>query len=260
MTTWSELDDLGLDGETDEYDPLNPLSCGGSFDAPEGGGEDDVFGGERIASLNPDGSFNLSAPFADPTGTVRLWIDEDANIVKARLSPSWRDRFGKVGRSAEDELVGAIKTCFMQINNFRQDWDEVDIDGQQVPEAAEPLTWEALGRLNGQVERLASQLAELGPDEGYGELRGEGSVGTAARRKLAVEISPRGLYADVKIDRTWLAESRVSQITDALVEAAADARDKFVPAVYEPGERDQISSELQSVRSQMRSLMRRGFY
>lgn len=238
MTKWQEVDDLRLD--EDDRDELDPMA------APVGG-----FGSEEPEDIDEELDLG-EAGFTEPTSSVRIWTDEDGNLIKVRVSPSWRDRVGKPG------LSGAFNLVFVQANNWyrtQSPAESMESDGR---EARQPLSWDSIYEVKRRNERIREQLADLGP-EANGQWVGAEAVGVTPDKEAAVRLNIHGKVHAVEFNDKWLENARVKQITDAVMRAHQSARESFVPPKYEPGERDQLMSEIADNRNELLAMMRRGF-
>ncbi|WP_203567066.1 hypothetical protein [Aestuariimicrobium ganziense] len=264
VTQWSELEDLGLTEESDEFDPLAPMQthAGGAV----GEQEDDEYGTPLVRVDPHNGEVNYEVPFGDPLGVVRVWINDSKVITKVRVSPNWREKLSRVngGKAGAVQLGHAFGVAFAGINNYdriHQENTTVDLDGSDdLPEAREPLSWAAMARLNERSMQVHERFEALRDDEGHGHWEGEAGVGRAAGGKVSVTVAHTGKYDNVTFDETWLQGSRAREVCDAVVAAAGAAMASKGESTYVPGERDELRQERSAIRDELRALMRRGFY
>ena len=246
MTSWREVEDLGLHEEFDELDPMAAPVSDYAVQGDEEGEPDDVLA-RRNEPWTPD------AGFPDSTGILRVWIDETKLITKVRLTPSWRDRIGKLS------LAQAFAQSFAFINSYAPDTAGTGtLDSNPARQAERPLSWDRLDFLTRQTARLQEQLGRLGP-EADGHWVGKPAVGHSPDKLAAIELTLTGELGRIEFHPRKLDEARVRQVTDAVVRAHADARANFNPGHYVAGERDAIQAQLRDLRDETLAMMRRGF-
>ncbi|MGA4668646.1 hypothetical protein ACPCG0_02405 [Propionibacteriaceae bacterium Y1923] len=192
--------------------------------------------------------------FPDQLGVVRVWVDDDALIERVRLSIHWRTRLG------EQTLQQSFGVVFMLINNYHRLQQRRTLNYYEPErEAAEPLSFEALDRIRERSDEVRRQLEALG-DGGHPQLQGEETIGVALHGRVQLKLNLVGQLDGVQFDPTWLRTARIKEISDAVVEAHADARRRFVPAEVIVGEREKLVNELAGLRNETLAMMRRGFY
>ncbi|MGA4507204.1 hypothetical protein ACQB6R_05765 [Propionibacteriaceae bacterium G1746] len=271
MVTWADLDDAGSDDAADDGlervgDPRvaddNPTPTGHDKsddelpvddypDADRGPGETDYPDDLDV----PEGEqWSKEMGFPDQDGVVRIWVDDSALIERVRLSLHWRNHLG------DQPLEQSFAVCFMLINNYHRVAQRRTLDFfADGPEADQPLSWDALRGIRARQQEVQGQLDALG-EGGQTELQGEPTLGSGAKGRVRLGLNLVGQLAGVHFDRQWLARARVKEIGDAVIEAHADARSRFVPAQVVVGERERLTNELSDLRDQTLALMRRGFF
>ncbi|MGJ6981451.1 hypothetical protein ACSDQ9_13135 [Aestuariimicrobium soli] len=261
MTNWSDLEDVSMTEEWDEYDPLAPMSMG-SLEADSDAEDGDEFASSR--RMLEDGSINYDKPFADPLGMVRVWIDADRAITKVRMSPNWRDRLPSSAGTGAEALTRAFSAAFVSINNVDRTETHTDgrvnLDGAEAEPATRPIAWDDLARLQRRSDQVMQRFDQLDDSEGHGVWHAEQAVGRAGGDKVVVTMDHTGRYLGITFDGAWLEGARVREVTTAVTAAAAEAKARVRPGTYEPGERDELFEELSSIRTEMKSLMKRGFH
>ncbi|CAI9407891.1 hypothetical protein [Aestuariimicrobium sp. T2.26MG-19.2B] len=253
MTRWQEVDDLGLDEEFDELDPMAAPVSG--FTPPDQDlvDQDDWQGDDEVDVLAEGrGPWEPSHGFPDGYGVVRVWVDDDKRITKVRLSPSWREKSGRT------PLVMAFASSFTYINSYGRDDSPSDLLQVDEGEASRPFSWEQIDELARRTEQLTERLGALGP-ESEGQWRGTEAVGESPDKLCAIRLELNGDLGSIQFNERKLAQSRVREVTDAVVKAHAAALANFQPAQYEPGEADRLTGELQGLRNEALAMMRRGF-
>lgn len=265
MTTWTDVGDMPV--EMDEYDPTAPFI---DRDDPRTVSiETDLEGNPLDAEdtsqsiFLPDGTPHWDRGFGDGNNVVRVWATPEGDIHKVRVSPNWRERVGGKGKSAEVQaagLAGSFTASFGFINILVQKPEEstapkVTADGP----GPRPLTWADLNRVNRELDEVREQLRAIPAGQGHGRWSGSEVVGHGAGGKVAVRLNERGGYSSIQFAPEWLADSNVGMICNAVPEAARNARDKFVPPVYEPGERDLLNNRTAELRQELSAMMQRGF-
>lgn len=243
MTSWHELDDLGVDESLDELDPLAPMSTRAEAARAEEVDED---------PFAQPAEFSAELGFTDGDGVVRVFIDDAGVINKVRMSASWRERLA--GKPLEQAFISA----FIWINNFRNGPAEF-VEPDALPDSGQSYNGDATQQIGAQFLELLERKAALGPDEGFGQWSGTEVVGVSSDRSVSVRLDKLGRLAGIEFNQTWLREARIKQISDAVVRAAQDAQAQFVPPVYEPGERDEINRQIRQGRDELLAMMRRGF-
>lgn len=247
MTTWREVEDLGLDEERDDLDPAAAPGSGPVEEQPEVDAEYSLDNDDELR-----GPWTPLDGFADRDRAVRVWVDDDVTISRVRVSSLWRERVG------EKRLTNAFLSCFFQINNhFRSPLDAMSFDGDG-REASEPLSWDGMWALLERNRRIAAEVADLGPEDD-GRWVGACVTGVSPDRTAAITLNVHGLLDGIEFNRTWLASARGRQIGDAVVRAHRHAKAQFVPPTYEEGKRDQLLQEMADNRFELLAMMRRGF-
>lgn len=232
---------MNLDDEFDELDPMAPPRASFGDEEPE-----------ETDALEQSGPWTAARGFSDPQGAVRVWVDENVTMSKVRMSPSWRDRVGRNG------LEAAFGVVFLQINNYFRDLKPAESIESDNRTAKRPLHWDTMWELTQRNERIRTQLASLGP-EAAGKWIGQAATGVAPDRSVAIVLNLHGQLDHVEFGKQWLEEARIRQISDAVVRAHVDAKSRFVPPVYEEGERDRLQNEMSDNRNELLAMMRRGF-
>jgi hypothetical protein len=75
---------------------------------------------------------------------------------------------------------------------------------------------------------------------------------------VAVRLSLHGRVEKVAFSDAWLNQSRVSEVCAAVMEAQAAALARFVPPVYEPGDRERLADRFRRLEERSAALLRRG--
>lgn len=209
---------------------------------------------EELFTMSGDrGPWTPEAGFNDATNMVRVWVDEDQVINKVRINPSWREKIKDAGA-----LQYAFGTIFIQINNYyRPSPATIELETDQ-REAREPLSWDSMMKIYTEFQRLQDEFESLGP-ESSGSWNGQETVGHSKKNHVQITLDLHGALANIAIDPKLLEHSRVKEVSDAVIQAHRDARDRHQPATYEPGERDRIMDQLQDNRLELLAMMRRGF-
>ena len=253
MTRWQEVDDLQLDQEFDEFDPMAaPTHSGMDTDDQEPDDLDPRGESADEDELFSTGPWTAEAGFTDPSSSVRVWVDEEQIISKVRISPSWRERVGSGG------LEQAFGLCFLQINNyFREPSPATSMEGDD-RFAKMPLRSSDMVAIIRRNDEIRSHLKTLGP-EAQGNWKGSPSVGVTPDKSVALTLDLHGKLARIEFNSAWLEQARVRQISNAVVRAHREARALFVPPTYEEGERDRLTAEMVDNRKELLAMMRRGF-
>lgn len=208
---------------------------------------------ELYSTDRNNGPWTPEFGFNDPTAMVRVWVDEDQVINKVRINPAWREKIKDAGR-----LQQAFGTIFLQINNYyRPSPDSIVVESDQ-REAREPLSWDSMMRIHREHERLQQEFEALGP-ESSGTWQGQETMGSSKKNHVQITLDLHGKLARIVIDPKFLEQSRVKEVSDAVIQAHRAAHDAYQPATYEPGERDRVMDELQDNRLELLAMMRRGF-
>ncbi|MGA4507200.1 hypothetical protein ACQB6R_05745 [Propionibacteriaceae bacterium G1746] len=239
---------MSLDDEFDEFDPVAAPVLGIDADVADETGDDDL-----SLLVRPNEPWTPEAGFPDTFGVLRLWVDDTKLITKVRLSPSWREKLGK------RPLTHAFAQAFSFINSYDPDTSDSGLlDTDKSREAKYPLSWDRLDHLTRESARVSDRIDTLG-DGGRGHWEGKPAVGESPDRLAAIELTLEGDLASVVFHPQKLDEARIRQVTDAVVRAHANARANFVPGRYVPGERDELTAQLNDIRQEMLAMMRRGF-
>lgn len=251
MSMWSDQ------AESDVWDPgfETPDSIGDFVDrdleAPVPGEDDPGLEGPVFG----DGGWSPEDGYPDSTGSVRIWVDDDRRVTKVRVSNRWRER--SRGTTLSSMFDEAFLLAFSRVG-FGTEPD------QSTPAVDAPkLSGQALAELQQQSFELAEESARLDalPESEVRPSRWEGAavVGTSENQLVTVRLTLFGYTERVVFDDAWLAQSRVSQICDAVMEAHQDAYSRFVPPVYEPGEREELAFRMDRVSATLMAMMKQGW-
>lgn len=256
------------DDQLDEDDPTRPMD-----DDPADGtasAEVDLDGNDppedqsgQTPLFAPDGSPNWTRGFADAESIVRVWCTPEGTLDRVRVSPHWRDRVGHNASSQQrsNRLAGAFLQTFAVINAVLDDADErtTQEDDELEVDAGPLMSWQAYNMINEQLDDLNGQLDRLGADEGHGHWTSDGATGTGADGAVTLRLTHRGRYAGVDFNPTWLAASRIADVSRAVLEACHDAHERLAPSHFAPGLRDSLTAQTTRLRGELTAMMHRGF-
>ncbi|MGA4668650.1 hypothetical protein ACPCG0_02425 [Propionibacteriaceae bacterium Y1923] len=237
---------MGFDDFVDDLDPM--AAPVGTFGAePEEVDEDiDVLS-------RADETWHPGLGFPDGYGVCRVWTDETGLITKVRVSASWREKLGK-----KVHLSMPFAQAFALVNSYFPVEAKSALEQDNNHQAKYPLSWERLDTLTREMANLTQRLEAMG-DGGAGHWKGKRALGESPDKLAAIELTEHGQLGRIIFNTPKLEESRIRQITDAVVRAHADARANFVPSTYVEGERDRVQAELRELRNETLAMMRRGF-
>lgn len=248
MTNWIDDvdDDLMAAPSFDDESSFEPAGADDPSDVPRDVSDQEFREQFEGDDWTPEQGF----PAAD--GAVCLWTDEHGFPTRLRLALSWPDH-------VPDRLDDAVNVCVqMALSYFHRpsiqfDLDPID-DGTTMSE-------QSLAELLDQAARLDEQQRELAARDG-GELthwEGGGSVGYAADKKVQATIGPDGYLSKIDISEGWAHQTRVSEISRAVIEACNNAKHFFVPGELVIGEAEQLVAQQATIFRKLRGAMRAGF-
>ncbi len=251
MTSWTDLEDLGMDDELDDLDPSKPI-----LDSVE----PEVIDIDLVSDDDPlEQVWEPAHGYPDSTGTVRVWADDEGNVSRARVSMYWKERVKERGVSLGEMFESAL----LLVNGRRTPWIPSEIAVEPVPESeAQPLSDELLEQISQERTRLREILeaAEATNEDGLeDQYNGVEVEGYGAGNKVTVTLDIYGGYQSVQFDSTWLDKSRSSQIARAVVEACQAAQRAYQPPTVYRGKRSQIVASQMRLQESLMAAMRRGF-
>jgi DNA-binding protein YbaB len=227
----------------------------GDLSGPATGPEDEPTTDDDL--LAPVGGAEEWTPeqgFPDSSMTVRIWVDADKRLTKVRISNRWRERAkGTTLSNMFDEAfvlaTAALGTLFPTAERSPD------------TEPNESLSWESLDDVVAGIAEVSREQAALDADpasEMPSRWVGAPVEGHSANRMVAVRLSLHGRVEKVAFSDAWLNQSRVSEVCAAVMEAQAAALARFVPPVYEPGDRERLADRFRRLEERSAALLRRG--
>ena len=240
MSMW--IDETSGDGLTDQLpatgDDLSDLAPDDLL-VPTGAGEE----------------WTPEQGYPDSSLSVRIWVDDDKRLTKVRISNRWRDRArGTSLSSMFDEAFLLANASIGSPLPVMEDADE--------PVPSDYLSWESLDVLVAELDHVADEEAALDavPSADVVPSRWVGQVveGHSANQMVAVRLSIQGKVEKVTFSDAWLRQARVSEVCEAVMEAYRDGYARFVPPVYEPGDRQRLADKYRRLQNMSMALMRRG--
>jgi|tagenome__1003787_1003787.scaffolds.fasta_scaffold20963616_2 DNA-binding protein YbaB len=184
-----------------------------------------------------------AAPGSDPTGSVRVTLDDQGRVAGVTVVTGWRQRLGT------DELAGAVVEAVRDASMRRLEaWGEAygsaPANGRPVTEHVEfdrddfqrQLQAAATGQMSEADRRAAlTELLELvesverGIDEVSGSLRatlGATHSGQSPDRHVTVTLTGGGEVTAVRLDRAWLREAHEINVGRQVTAAFRTAYEK----------------------------------
>lgn len=225
--TWN---DLAPEAEHDELDPA-AVHVGNdtpTYDASEQG--------DPLAR-------DLGRGFIDHTGTVRVWVDDDARLIRVRVTP--RSRLHADGLAAATLEALSIAQARM----VTQSWlPQVRIEPKPL---TEPPSREALERRAARIFELAREMETHRPPR----FVGGGGEGSGGRGRVRVVLDQLGNTSSVSFDETWLSTATPAGIASALLEAHQQAYAHYTPAELDATDYIRAEAELQQITYELHSML-----
>jgi len=238
MSMWT--DESAGDGPTDDF-----ATTGDDLD---GTGSDDL--------LVPTGAGEEWTPdqgYPDSSLSVRIWVDDDRRLTKVRISNRWRER------ARGTSLSSMFDESFLLANAAHGSSTPPGspVAAERVPTDA--LSWDSLDAILAETRRLAHQaeaLDQLPPDQ-VTPNRWVGATVEAfsTNQMVAVRLSIHGRTEKVAFAEPWLRQARVAEVCDAVLEAHRAAYARFVPPVFEPGDRQRLADAFARLQNQSMALL-----
>lgn len=225
-TPWPALDAIGA---VDDLDPRVP-------DVAEEG--DDA--AERDPLVR-----DLGPGFCDPTGTVHVWVDDDARLVRARYRLRGRVR----ARVLDERARTALELA--QARLITEPWlPRVRIEPRPI---ADLPTREAIAERVRRLAELRAQAATVRPPR----LIGGGGRGADARGRVWVVLDQLGNTASVTHDEHWADAATPAALAAALLAAHQRAYATFTPPQLDATDYVRHQAELQQLDHELGVLMSR---
>jgi hypothetical protein len=232
-------------------DPIDGFAPGPADDGP-GGTFADV--GVDVPRAGGRG-WTLADGFPDTSGSLRIWVDDDRRLTKVVVSNRWRER----GKGTT--LASMFDEAFLlaQARLGVPPAPSVPPEHSVAPE----LSWEALAEAQEQSFEIAEEEQRLGamPED---QLRPNRWVGTSvqgvsANQMVTVTLDIFGLTESVRFDDMWVAQARVAQVCDGVMEAHQDAYSRFRPPVYEDGDRERLARRADALSGALLAMVKQGW-
>jgi hypothetical protein len=238
MSMWT--DESAADGPTDEFATTVDDLDGASSDdllVPTGAGEE----------WTPDQGY------PDSSLSVRIWVDDDKHLTKVRISNRWRER------ARGTSLSSMFDEAFLLANATLG--SSTPPVGPTASETApsDTLSWDSLDAILAETTRLAREaqaLDKLPPDQVTpNRWVGAPVEAFSTNQMVAVRLSIHGRTEKVAFAEQWLRQARVAEVCDAVLEAHRAAYARFVPPVFEPGDRQRLADAYARLQNQSMALL-----
>ncbi|OYN94606.1 hypothetical protein B0O41_2491 [Propionibacteriaceae bacterium ES.041] len=189
---------------------------------------------------------------SDPSGAVRVGVDEDHRVVRVVISNNWRNKVkpdlaaavhGAARVATEPLSLGAIDTpSFNLLAGRRPQPQGTVLDHPMSQYEVNQLLEKTLQAFEKQ-DRLA-QRDDVRPRE----YRYEPAVGQSDNEKVSVQLDLQMRPEKVTIDEQWASGARVERIVTALHQAFARAYQNWREPVVIKGEYDELQDEVLDLR------------
>lgn len=227
------------------------------FGADQPGDSSDEFDGTDFGLEIPqqgDSGWTPGDGYPDSTGSVRIWVDDDLRLTKVVVSNRWRER--RRGTSLSSMFDEAFLLAHARLG--------VASDPVIPREGKTPtLSAEALSEFQEQSFEAAEEAARLDalPADEVRPSRWQGTPveGVSNNRMVTARLNLFGHTEQTLFDEEWLAQSRVSQLCEAVMEAHQDAYSRFQPPVFEPGERELLAQRFDRLSSDLLAMIKQGW-
>jgi hypothetical protein len=208
---------------------------------------------DLLVATGDAGGWTPEQGYPDSSRSVRIWVDDNKRLAKVRISNRWRDRAR--GTSLSSMFDEAFLLANATLGSSALPFDGVSEDRQ--PAAA--LSWDSLDAILAETTRLATDaeaLDQLPPDQVVPS-RWVGSPVEAysSSQMVAVRLSLHGRTEKVAFSEQWLRQARVAEVCDAVLEAHRAAYARFVPPVFEPGDRQRLADRYARLQNQSMALI-----
>lgn len=234
MSMWSDEDasDLFAMDDADSL-PTGDIGLGLQHSVPSGWSPNDGY---------PDG-----------TGSVRIWVDEDRHLTKVVVSNRWRDRARGTTLSSLFEEAFLLAQARLGIPRAVP---------SESPPRIPPLSWESLAEMRLRSLEIDEERARL-DNLSDSQMRvsrwvGQATQGVSDNQMVTITLNIFGLTQSVQFDEAWVAQSRVSQICEGVMQAYRDASARHTPATYELGDREMLARRSRALRSTLLAMVKQG--
>lgn len=253
---WQQFDDeefpaapsLAEQPETEsEVDLDVPPAPDYGDDSPADEADDAVVADEQIA-------WQPSHGFPDGSHAVRVWGNEDGELVRVRVSPNWRERL------RDSSLEHSFTICFALLNGTLTRPPMVP-DPEPLPDlpSTDRLSWSFLDRLRREEAALEAELALLDDDD-TDRWVGEQVCEADADKRVCLQLDVHGRPMTVSFARKWLTSAAsASEISRAVMSAYRQARAKYTPPVPHYSERTLQARRRDQLNRKLLAAMRGGF-
>ncbi len=240
--------------DADAADGLG-AGLGVPFDAPAAEGMDSE---DLLAPLGDDVPWTPDQGYPDSSQSVRIWVDEDRRLAKVRISNRWRER--AKGTSLSSMFDEAFLLATAQLGDESTALMPADADAGSKPEPVEPLSWDSVFDALRRADEIQAKYAELDakPQDEVRQSRWTGSeaVGVSDNRMVQVTLDLHGMTRQVQFQETWLQQSRVSEICDAVMQAHRAAYAAHQPPTLEHGDYMVLAIEAHRASEHVMAVMR----
>ena len=121
------------------------------------------------------------------------------------------------------------------------------------------LSWDSLDAILEETTRLAKDgeaLDQLQPEQVVpSRWVGSSVEAYSSSQMVAVRLSLHGRTEKVAFSEQWLRQARVAEVWDAVLEAHRAAYARFVPPVFEPGDRQRLADRYARLQNQAMALI-----
>lgn len=210
---------------------------------------------DLLAPIGEGEEWTPDQGYPDSSMSVRIWVDVDKRLTKVRISNRWRER--AKGTTLSNMFDEAFVLANASIGSSLPQPADVDT----APETDEWLTWESMDAIVAAIDEVMrrQEALDAAPEsEVPSRWVGNPVEGHSANQMVAVRLSLHGHLDKVAFGEEWLKQARVSEVCAAVMEAQAAALARFVPPVYEPGDRERLAGEYRRLEMRSAALLRRG--
>lgn len=251
--SWPQFDDEEFPAAPTPLDQVEP-EPEDDLEVPPAPDYDSVADPEEDAAEQADQvSWEPAHGFPDGSRAVRVWGNEDGELVRVRVSLNWRTKLQS--SSLEESFV----ICFALLNGALTRPPLVpDPEPLPEPDIPDQLSWTFLEELRKEEAALEAELAEL-PSDDTDRWVGELVCEPDAEKRACVQLDVHGRPMTVRFASHWLAESATAgEIARAVMAAYRQARAKYQPPTPHYSERTLQARRREQLNQKLLAAMRNG--
>lgn len=195
---------------------------------------------------------------ADARRAVRVWVDDDRRLTAVLISNRWRERLRR------STLEAAFADALSLAQGRVAEPVSVDLPTAADPDARGPgLTWTVLDAHRTRLESVRAEAAAMESDPGDivpATLVGVEVEATSDNALVTVRLAVDASTRSVHFDEGWLAQARVGDICDAVLQAHRQAYARWQPPRTDPGSYGRIARETAALSRDLATAIAKGVW